>query len=288
MDYNLHKSNSTYFQDLDVARMHHLACLMRLGFHRAHFKTEPKRPGYSDKGQFRVMFGGVTCSFKKEIRPYQSYEIWTRVLSWDRKWLYMVCHIVKKGAVKPKSYTLQPWKKGSKSNKESESERKEMNGHTANGHATNGHAINGHAPAPKMAPHPAILAVSVAKYVFKRGRRTIPPEDILRAAELLPPKPESALREPSPAPSSSGEGSGVETPAIEEKATENIMVDAVSKIIPKEELRDPRLEVELEQWSWDAVEVERARGMEIAQHMVGLDRAMEVWSADKMPALGQF
>lgn len=211
------------------------------------------------------MFGGVTCSFKEEIRPFQSYEIWTRVLSWDQKWLYLVCHIVKKGAVKPKGYTLQPWQRGSKS--ELGSNDLELNGTAQEG----------------IGPHPAILAVSVAKYVFKRGRKTIPPEDCLCVAELLPPKPEAHLgRQPPPMKA------GVETPTIDESATENIVVDAVSSFVPDKEVLSPKIQVDFSRWDWDTIEAERLRGMEIAQHMGGLDQALNVWTADKETALGEF
>ena len=269
MDYNFHKSNSTYFQDLDVSRMHHLACLMRLGLHRAHFRNAPDRPNEWDEGKFRIMFGGVTCTFKKEIQPYQSYEIWTRVLSWDQKWLYLVCHIVKKGAVKPKGYTLQP---GRKKVKSTDNFSDHANG-SANGFINEGKET-----------HPAVLAVSVAKYVFKRGRKTIPPENALRVAELLPPRPENAS-EPLKDLSTS---SGSDTPAIDETATENVVVEAVSKVIPDEEVLGPKLEVNFGQWTWEAVEAERERGMQIARHMVGLDKALSVWTADEQPALGEF
>ncbi|MCJ1378646.1 hypothetical protein MMC17_001745 [Xylographa soralifera] len=147
-DYNLHKSNSTYFSDLDISRAHLLACLMRLGITEAGRKF--KSQGH---GPFGVILGGVACNFRREIKPYEAVDIYTRVLSWDRKWLYLVSYVVKKGT-KPKAYTLQPWKKGS---------RKVMK--------------------------PVVCAASVAKYVFKQGRMTISPELVLQEAGLLPSKP---------------------------------------------------------------------------------------------------
>jgi hypothetical protein len=145
MDYNLHKSNSTYFTDLDISRMHLVVCIMRRGLHKVHYKTAKPLMGENTKGRFNIVFGGVQCSFRREIRPGQSYEVWTRILAWDNKWLYLVSHIVKKGAVKPRGYTLQPWKKGAK-----KSEKKDENV-SANGHVN------------KNPAHPAILATSVSK-----------------------------------------------------------------------------------------------------------------------------
>ena len=230
---------------------------MRLGLHKVHFQNNPKE---KSEGKFHVALGAVTCTFKKEIKPYQGFEIWTRVLSWDEKWLYLVCHIVKRGAVKPKGYTLQPWKKGAKP-RQSEDDNKDVNGPS------------------KKAVHPAIIAVSVAKYVFKRGRKTVPPEEALRAAELLPPKPDSDLKKPVSPP---------DTPVVEGSATENAIVEAVSSLVPDERVRRPSLEVSLEEWNWDHVEAERQRGMDIAQHMIGLDKALDVWTGDERAALGEY
>ena len=227
--------------------------------HKVHFQSEPRE---KDEGKFHVALGGVTCTFKKEIKPYQGFEVWTRVLSWDKKWLYVVCHIVKRGAVKPKSYTLQPWKKGAKP-RESGGDDKGVNGLDKGG----------------KAPHPAIIAVSVAKYVFKRGRKTIPPEEALRAAELLPPKPESDLKSPQTPP---------ETPIVEGSAPENAIVGVVSNLVPDAQVRRPSLEVNLAGWSWDNVEAERLKGMDVAQHMGGIDKALDAWTGDERAALGEF
>ncbi|MCJ1389644.1 hypothetical protein MMC18_002501 [Xylographa bjoerkii] len=147
-DYNLHKSNSTYFSDLDVARAHLLACLMKLGITEA-----GKRFKSQGKGSFGIILGGVACNFRREIKPYEAVDIYTRVLSWDRKWLYLVSYVVKKGS-RPVAYTLQPWKKGT-----------------------------------RKATQPVVCATSVAKYVFKQGRMTISPELVLQEAGFLPAKP---------------------------------------------------------------------------------------------------
>merc|ERR1711939_591646 len=90
-DYNLHKSNSTYFADLDIGRAH------------AEGLTEDIR---NMKGSYNVALGAVSCFFQRQIEPFQAFEVWTRVLSWDRKWLYLVSHVVKKGVIKPNSYVL--------------------------------------------------------------------------------------------------------------------------------------------------------------------------------------
>jgi len=41
-----------------------------------------------------VALAGVTCLFRREIKPYENYEVWTRVLGWDGKWFWVVSHFV--------------------------------------------------------------------------------------------------------------------------------------------------------------------------------------------------
>ncbi|MGI4816130.1 MAG: acyl-CoA thioesterase [Janthinobacterium lividum] len=261
-DYNLHKSNSTYFSDLDISRMHHVACLMKRGLHKAHYNPAKNADG-TKKGKFGVMLGGVTCSFKNEIKPYEAYEIWTRVLSWDKKWLYLLSHIVKKGAVMPKGYTLQPQKKMGKGSMQSPAAA-----------STNGN-VNG-AAAPPQVPHPAIFATSIAKYVFKEGRITIPPELALEASELLPPRP-TGYQSPPMTDSPAGEGSAIET----------AVVDAIGSLEQGEKL-ESKAEADEGVWDWERVEKERARGMLTAQHMADLDQLQFEFTGDKTPALGRY
>ena len=162
-DYNLHKSNSTYFADLDVARAHTLGCIIRTGLSRLNGGDEEGLSSATKeaKGRYSAALGAVSCFFQRQIEPLQSFEIYTRVLSWDRKWIYLVSHVVKKGAIKPDSYVLQPWKKGKR--RPSEQADEDLTKH--------------------------IFATSVARYVFKKGRLTINPEVVLERSRLLPPRP---------------------------------------------------------------------------------------------------
>ena len=80
-DYNLHKSNSTYFTDLDASRSHLLSALCYTGFRRA--DRELTAEGKS--GMLAAIIGSVTTSFKREIPIFQQYEVWSRILTWDQK-----------------------------------------------------------------------------------------------------------------------------------------------------------------------------------------------------------
>ncbi|CBF88174.1 acyl-CoA thioesterase [Aspergillus nidulans FGSC A4] len=105
-DYNLHKSNSTYFSDLDVSRTALVTRLYSPGVGltskeldielaekaRAEGKTPPPR-----KNMY-IALGSVFCSFKREIKPYTKYEVESRVLGWDKKWMYILSFFVKPAA----------------------------------------------------------------------------------------------------------------------------------------------------------------------------------------------
>ncbi|KAI1429117.1 capsule polysaccharide biosynthesis protein [Xylaria sp. FL1777] len=151
VDYNIHKSNSTYFADLDVSRTHLVGHLLARGCRALQSNAstklvmDPSDPSRPAKGAFGVVLGGVQCSFKKELKPYQRYEMWSRILSWDRKWLYVVTHFVEKGAVKPGSRP-EDWQK-------------------------------------------KIHASGLSKYVFKIGRLTVHPAVLIEASDMLPERP---------------------------------------------------------------------------------------------------
>ncbi|KAF6804962.1 capsule polysaccharide biosynthesis protein [Colletotrichum sojae] len=168
IDYNVHKSNSTYFADLDVSRTHLCTYLLRPGFRKlAHnattaLVTDPTT-GKPARGKLGIMLGAVHCSFRREITAYAPYEMWSRVLAWDRKWLYVVTHFVPKGVARPSEW-LDPKfgaarvRKGSPGANSQDWEKK-------------------------------IYATGVSKYVFKIGRLTVHPAVALEASELLPQRP---------------------------------------------------------------------------------------------------
>ena len=172
-----HKSNSTYFADVDISRAHLVTTL----FGRA---IEKIRGGTTMNGlsgsasQFTMALGAVSCSFRNEIRPYERYDLWTRVISWDQKWVYLVTHFVKKNAhITPREFTLYP-------------RQKELGSQTSSRQGSVAHlteATNGSISALDR-KHTPIIASAMSKIVFKEGRKTIAPEVMLELAGLLPPR----------------------------------------------------------------------------------------------------
>merc|ERR1711939_1237912 len=131
--------------DLDIGRAHAMGLTIRTGLSRLNKGDEE---GLTEdirnmKGSYNVALSAVSCFFQRQIEPFQAFEVWTRVLSWDRKWLYLVSHVVKKGVIKPNSYVLQPWKKSKKTAAEAKKDEEDLTKH--------------------------IFATSVSRYVFKKG-----------------------------------------------------------------------------------------------------------------------
>lgn len=116
---------------------------------------------------FGCALGAVSCSFKRELKPYESYELWTRVLSWDEKWIYIVTHFVRKGAVMPRKYTLYP---------EQNAGAEEIK---RRGSADSVESMDG---------NEAVVATALSKCVFKQGRRTVSPAFMLKQSGFLPVK----------------------------------------------------------------------------------------------------
>ncbi|SCU93406.1 LAFA_0F16248g1_1 [Lachancea sp. 'fantastica'] len=82
-DFYLHKSNSTYFEELDVSRTD----LMTKIFQKL-FLTSKRYP--------YVPVANVFTTFMKEIKPFQAYEVRSCILCWDEKWLYVMSRFLTK------------------------------------------------------------------------------------------------------------------------------------------------------------------------------------------------
>lgn len=166
IDYNLHKSNSTYFADLDVSRTHLVSYLCRPSLRKLANNGQSKlcldpKSGKPIRGSLGIMLGAVECSFKREISAYRGYELWSKVLSWDRKWFYIVTHIVPKGTAKPTEF-LDP--------RFGQVETRGVKDATGDWEKK-------------------IFATAISKYVFKVGRFTVHPAIVLGEAGLLPERP---------------------------------------------------------------------------------------------------
>jgi hypothetical protein len=241
-DYNLHKSNSTYFSDMDISRTHLFTAIIRNGIKKNSRLYGAKKSAVSGavgatdgtRGRHLIALGGISCLFKREILPYTKYEMWTRVLCWDRKWFYLITHMVKPGVGKPASWTLQPWRK-TKQEDGKEVDREKLLG--------------------------AVYATAIAKYVVKRGRITVPPEQALLDADMIPVKPEGWVYNED-----------------EVESTSNGDKDGVL----------PQAELQADEWTWDVIEKERRSGLVVAQKFAEMDGMHEYFDGGKDGALGEY
>lgn len=174
-DYNLHKSNSTYFSDLDVSRSHCISHLLKPGMEaisaNARTRCVVNRDGDVVRGGMVIGLGAVFCSFRKEVAMFQPYDMWTRVLCWDRKWIYLVTHFVVAGKARPTA-----WDSGSRSWFGPLRERRAAG--TAGLKEGEGEDFEKY-----------VIASAVSKYVFKVGRFTVHPTILMERSGLLPDRP---------------------------------------------------------------------------------------------------
>jgi hypothetical protein len=98
------------------------------------------------------ILASVTCRFRQEIRPYQAYAVSSRILAWNEKALYVVTYFLKPGRELPLDIDVLG---GPGAVLSDDKYRK------------------------------AVFAVLVSKYVFKAGRTTVAPVEVLTAAGLL-------------------------------------------------------------------------------------------------------
>ncbi|KAF1937260.1 hypothetical protein EJ02DRAFT_458860 [Clathrospora elynae] len=241
MDYNMHKSNSTYFSDMDISRTHLFTALIRNAIRKNNRSNGAKKSvvagavGATEgtRGTHIIALGGVSCLFKKEILPYKKYEMWTRLLCWDRKWFYLVTHLVKPGVGQPSTWTLQPWKRAKKGGEIVDPEKLKS----------------------------AVYATAIAKYVIKRGRITVPPEQALLDADMIPVKPDGWVYQAET--SENGHANG-----------------DTNGVLPKV--------VEAEEWNWDIIEAERLRGLTVATKFAEMDGMHDFFDGGKDGVLGEF
>ena len=144
-----------------------------------------------------------------------------------------------------------------------------------------------------MAAKRSSLLWPLASTSSKRGRLTVPPARLLRASGFLPaPPPESEAKPALAEANSSAEASDVGTPASGEGITamegvDGSLVREVLKMsddqIPSQETLDKQQKENTdswnaEEWTWERIEQERLRGLEVVDGYTNLDtKLFEEW-----------
>jgi len=182
--------------------------------------------------------------------------MWTRVLAWDRKWLYIMTHFVKKGAVKPDGFVLDDGT--------IVGGRKKTGVEAENGNVkTNGH------PKVKSPPSNAVFATAVSKYVVKLGRLTVHPEVSLASSNLLPLRP-----------------GGWNTMQPNSTPQEDVSASSTFEKIDEAEKGEVEMSHE-DEWTWQRIMAQNEKGLEFANHFAAMDGLHETFEGEG-PALGVY
>ncbi|OWB62662.1 hypothetical protein B5S29_g3600 [[Candida] boidinii] len=150
-DMYFHKTNSSYFIEMDLARSELFSRNFKQFFwyyqdlksknNSDNDKKDDDSNNNNKKKKFSTKNGGllnwpyvalgtVSTSFLKEIKPFEKYYTESRVLTWDSKWFYILTYF-------------------------------------------------------KLTKSDRIVAIGIAKLVFKDDRKTIPPKEILEICNLF-------------------------------------------------------------------------------------------------------
>jgi hypothetical protein len=106
-----------------------------------------------------IILGAVHTSFHCEIKPYQRYEVRSRILAWDQKWVFVVSYFVKPGTVLS-GVAGEAILDG--------------NQEAADVDAKKGNRAGA-----------GVFATAVSRYVLKKGRVTVPPEVLVGETGFL-------------------------------------------------------------------------------------------------------
>ncbi|EXJ92013.1 hypothetical protein A1O3_00563 [Capronia epimyces CBS 606.96] len=252
-DYNLHKSNSTYFSDLDESRTALMTRVLIPGLR--HGSRALEREGH--KGRLAVILGSVHTSFHREILPYERYEVRSRLLGWDRKWIVVG------------SWFVRP----ARNHK----------------HKEKG---NGKEEEPEV-----LLASALSKYVVKKGRFTVSPERCFTAAGWLSPGDhdcDHALHvQSSDAQTTEHRSDHLDNvpvsegiPAAVPEAAADVTTEVVEKLEtaaealsqsqspPAGPLDSHTTPAPTGNWDWHRIDAERLRGLNVAANWLALDKEL--------------
>ncbi|KAK2767668.1 hypothetical protein FQN54_003826 [Arachnomyces sp. PD_36] len=152
-DINFHKSNSTFLTDLDINRAELLSQHFPAALNKLSSRGDADEKGKGKR--VNLILGAVHTSFHREIKPYQRYEVKSRILAWDEKWIFVVSYFVKPGTVISKV--------AGEALLEVNREATDLDAKKSDG----------------ARPGAGIFATAVSRYVLKKGRVTVPPEMLM-------------------------------------------------------------------------------------------------------------
>lgn len=85
LDFNFHMNNGRYLTLMDLGRFHLMA---KKGILNAIFKNH-----------WQPVLGGVKLHFVKGLGPFASYDLKSKVIWWDEKWVYIEQSFIQDGTI---------------------------------------------------------------------------------------------------------------------------------------------------------------------------------------------
>ena len=83
LDVNVHMNNGRFLSVMDLGRFD-LSFRTRLG--RAMLRN-----------RWTPLVGGISIRYRRSLDPFERYDLYTRLLGWDAKWVYLEQHFLKRG-----------------------------------------------------------------------------------------------------------------------------------------------------------------------------------------------
>jgi acyl-CoA thioesterase FadM len=83
IDFNLHLTNSRYASFMDIAR---IAMMIRNGVW----------PRFRAAGLLPVL-GSLAMKYRRAVKPFQVFDVTSRTIGWDEKWIYLEHKLLIKG-----------------------------------------------------------------------------------------------------------------------------------------------------------------------------------------------
>lgn len=100
LDLNMHMNNGRYPTIMDIGRTEYT---IRLGLHKVIMKEK-----------LGAVAGGVNITFLKPLNLFASYELHTKVISWDNMWFYIEQQFVKNEVIMAHAIAKVTFMKGRK------------------------------------------------------------------------------------------------------------------------------------------------------------------------------
>ncbi|CAG8943214.1 unnamed protein product [Penicillium salamii] len=244
-DYNLHKSNSTYFSDLDISRTSLVTRLYSPGVgmvskeldqeflaaSKKEGKPAPRRKAVS------IVLGSVYCTFKREIKPFELYEMHSKIISWDKKWLYVL------------TCFMRPARRGGEK-------------------TVLAVAVS------KYVTKKGRLTVSPERLLRASGFLPTPPKTEANA-DLVDSAEASGVDTP-------GGGDGITATGVDGSLVREVLKMNADQIpgqdILEKQQKDNNASWSSEEWTWERIEQERLRGLKVVDGYIDLDTKLyEEW-----------